>query len=196
MTICYLFAALPVFRILPNSLPYIYVEKAIVVNSVMAKFVIFVLACGLCSVANSWVIKEGKALIDIHSIVERVNNFNHSWTAEVNFEELSLEQARCLTGVIRENVSQTLPSAPHLLGFDEDFWLTDAPTSFDAREAYYGCITSIRNQGSCGSCWAFAATSALADRLCIYSKRSIDVILSPQQLVSCDSSSYGMLILI
>lgn len=154
---------------------------------------IFVLACVLCSVANSWVIRESKEVIDIHSIVETVNSINRSWTAAVNFEELTLEQARCLTGVIPENVSQVLPPAPHLLGV-EDIWLTGAPTNFDARKAYYGCIASIRNQGQCGSCWAFAATSALGDRLCIYSKRSVDVILSPQQLVSCDSSSYGMLI--
>ena len=160
----------------------------------MAKFVICVLVYGLCSVANSWVVKESKELIDIHSIVETVNSINRSWTAAVNFEELTLEQARCLTGVIRENVSQTLPPAPHLLGFEEDVWLTSAPTNFDARKAYSGCIASIRNQGQCGSCWAFGAASALGDRLCIYSKRSLDVILSPQQMVSCDSSSYGMLL--
>ena len=149
-------------------------------------------AC-LLFVTNGLPIERSTYLIDIHSIVKTVNNYNTSWEAGVSpgFENLTFQQARCLTGVIPENVSQVLPSAPRILGGEEDIWFGGAPTNFDARTKYYGCIGSIRNQGECGSCWAFAATSALADRLCIYSRRTVDVILSPQQLVSCDTSSYG-----
>lgn len=38
------------------------------------------------------------------------------------------------------------------------------PNTFDARNQWPGCIGAIRNQGGCGSCWAFAATESLADR--------------------------------
>ena len=41
---------------------------------------------------------------------------------------------------------------------------------------------NIKNQQSCGSCWAFAATSSLSYR---FQKLGIDVDLSPQYLVSC-----------
>ena len=44
------------------------------------------------------------------------------------------------------------------------------PASFDARTEWPHCseiIGRIHNQGQCGSCWAFAATSALDSRLCI-----------------------------
>ena len=40
----------------------------------------------------------------------------------------------------------------------------------------------IKNQESCGSCWAFATTTALAYR---FKKQGIDVDLSPQHLISC-----------
>ena len=161
----------------------------------MNSFGIFAAIC-LFFVANCSPIDRKTNLINLKSIVDTVNSYNTTWKAGINpgFEDLTYEQARCLTGVIPENVSQVLPPAPHMLGGEEDVWLSSAPTNYDAREKYYGCIGSIRNQGQCGSCWAFAATSALADRLCIYTRRTVDIILSPQQLVSCDTSSFGKFI--
>jgi len=60
------------------------------------------------------------------------------------------------------------------------------PDSFDARKAHDKCSHPIRNQLHCGSCWAFGASEALSDNLCVISKGKVDVVLSPQELVSCD----------
>ena len=52
----------------------------------------------------------------------------------------------------------------------------------------------IKNQESCGCCWAFAATTALAYR---YFKKGVTVDLSPQYMLSCfsgDCDSGGYLI--
>ncbi|XP_057381602.1 procathepsin L-like [Daphnia carinata] len=49
------------------------------------------------------------------------------------------------------------------------------------------CMPPIKNQGACGSCWAFAATTPLEFAKCKKDKTSI--ILSEQQLVDCDRSS-------
>ena len=49
------------------------------------------------------------------------------------------------------------------------------PTAFDAREqwgAQCPSLGTVRDQGLCGSCWAFGAVEALADRLCIASLAS------------------------
>jgi C1A family cysteine protease len=65
------------------------------------------------------------------------------------------------------------------------------PKDFDPRakgEKFEKCIHPIRDQAQCGSCWAFGATEALSDRFCISGQ---DVILSPQDLVSCDGNNYG-----
>jgi len=46
-------------------------------------------------------------------------------------------------------------------------------------------------QGDCGGCWAFAATETLSDNLCITSNGAINVTLSAQDAISCDSSDWG-----
>lgn len=67
----------------------------------------------------------------------------------------------------------------------------DVPTKFDSRKQWEDCIHPIRDQAQCGSCWAFGATEALSDRICIASGGKTDVILSPQDLVSCDKWDMG-----
>lgn len=51
------------------------------------------------------------------------------------------------------------------------------------------CDHGVKNQGNCGSCWAFAATGMLAHRCCQFKKD--EGWLSAQELVSCDESDLG-----
>lgn len=69
----------------------------------------------------------------------------------------------------------------------------DYPETFDWRSEKLGsqCIHPIRNQLHCGSCWAFAGSEALSDRFCIASNGTVNVVLSPQYMVSCDKSNFG-----
>ena len=62
------------------------------------------------------------------------------------------------------------------------------PSSYDARNA--GIVTPAKNQGSCGSCWAFASAGALESHLLKkYSAGPYD--LSEQQLLRCNTYGYS-----
>lgn len=55
-----------------------------------------------------------------------------------------------------------------------------------------GIITPIKNQGKCGSCWAFAATAAHETYQIQYRNQPKDIVLSEQQLVDCSTAQpYG-----
>lgn len=69
--------------------------------------------------------------------------------------------------------------------------VTGVPDNFDSRDKFKACVHPIRNQAKCGSCWAFGSSEALSDRFCIASQGKIDVVLSPEDLVSCDTDNYG-----
>jgi len=68
---------------------------------------------------------------------------------------------------------------------------SDLPEEFDATKQWPDCVHPIRNQGKCGSCWAFASSEVLSDRFCIASQGKINVVLSPEDLVSCDYFDHG-----
>jgi len=63
----------------------------------------------------------------------------------------------------------------------------DLPAAFDWRD-YDGC-TSIKNQSSCGSCWAFSTVGALECAIKI--QDGVETDLSEQWLVSCNDNGWG-----
>ena len=103
-------------------------------------------------------------------VVEPEENLFRDWTEED----------------IKKMLGTRLPEVlvQHLTS-DADAGLRELPENFDARKKWGQCIHSARNQGNCGSCWAFASTSHLSDRFCIFNSK-LDIILSPQYMIECD----------
>jgi hypothetical protein len=61
------------------------------------------------------------------------------------------------------------------------------PSKFDWRDQ--DGLTPVRDQGNCGSCWAFAAIGPLEANIKIKDHQSLD--LSEQYIVSCNSNDWG-----
>lgn len=59
------------------------------------------------------------------------------------------------------------------------------PENFDSRLKWPNLIQPIRDQGDCGSSWAFSTTGLASDRLAIESQGREKTSLSPQHLISC-----------
>jgi len=62
----------------------------------------------------------------------------------------------------------------------------NAPAAFDWRD--HNAVTPVKDQGQCGSCWAFSATEAIESAWILKGRATTSTVnLAPQQIVDCDT---------
>jgi C1A family cysteine protease len=91
----------------------------------------------------------------------------------------------------------SLRKAPHALGLIvpqerksvRSNPMKDLKVDLPAKFSWQDKLTPIKNQGNCGSCWAFSAQATFADVMALHGKGMNDY--SEQWMVSCDKESSG-----
>jgi len=109
---------------------------------------------------------------------------NKTWTARPNFPGRTREDISKLLGFVRNESVRALWK--DLIKERNPPRNVNYPASFDARTQWPGCVHHVRDQGQCGSCWAFGAAESVEDRFCVFSNDSLNDTLSVQEIVSCD----------
>eukprot|EP01016_Furgasonia_blochmanni_P020956 TRINITY_DN23325_c0_g1_i1.p1 TRINITY_DN23325_c0_g1~~TRINITY_DN23325_c0_g1_i1.p1 ORF type:complete len:407 (+),score=141.41 TRINITY_DN23325_c0_g1_i1:108-1328(+) len=129
-------------------------------------------------------------------IKDKVNQGNHGWKAKAygKFADKSLKELKRYLGgkyfkdpssIVEDDGTMTFDDAVNFLQVDQ------IPTAYNWTQVWSNCSSDVRDQGQCGSCWAFSAAGVLQDRLCQVSKGTKKYTLSPQNLVACDTNDLG-----
>jgi len=121
-------------------------------------------------------------------IIKQIKAKATSWTPmEIESNPLHHKTVEQVLGLLGTHTDDDDTTTPHLTipyGYT-------AAASFDSRDKWPKAVHAIRDQGGCGSCWAFGATEAFTDRLSIVSGGAVDVITAPQDPVSCSAANFG-----
>ena len=121
-------------------------------------------------------------------IVEELNRTNTGVTFELNFTaDQTTEEFLHSQGL---NTSLIERDSVQLSSNDDDFGGRRLEDNYSINWVSQGKVTPVKNQGGCGSCWAFAATTA-QEAMQSIKYGSSPVRLSEQEGVDCTSKSHG-----
>jgi len=127
---------------------------------------------------------------------ETINSKQNSWTATVypSMQNVPFKDIYNMRGGIR-SVLHTKPQAKQEAVFStktNQLLKSYLPTSWDWRNVSgVNYVSEVRNQASCGSCYAYSSLGMLEARVKIATKNTKDFVFSTQDVVSCSLLSQG-----
>ena len=152
---------------------------------------LFVVLAGLLFQGGPSLGQEFKAshLSEIDEINRVIQERGARWVAgETSFSILSDEEKQKRLGLIKPRLAEMALMAGEETLLSRQGAVTLSP-SLDWRNNGGNYVTPIRDQGGCGSCWAFGTTAALeAYTLIRTNSPGTDLNLSEQVMVSCGNS--------
>ncbi|CAI9547256.1 unnamed protein product [Staurois parvus] len=149
---------------------------------------------------EAWKTKHGKEYVTSHDETFRRKAWeatwhkvqNHNLKYDQHLTKYRMEMNKFADMTSEERSSRNCLSSKHKRGIrGANFPVrtyeknVNVPKSVDWRNSK--CIPRVRNQGFCGSCWAFATVGVFEARNCIKTKKLVE--LSEQQLVDCDDEN-------
>lgn len=147
---------------------------------------------------ESWLVKHGKfynalgekerrfeIFKDNLKFIDEHNSENHTYEVGLNkFADMTNEEYRKLYLGTKPNPKRRVSSPNKRSNSYAGRVGGDLPESVDWREK--GAVAEVKDQGSCGSCWAFSTVAAVEGVNKIVTGDLIS--LSEQELVDCDTS--------
>jgi cathepsin L len=124
------------------------------------------------------IFKRNVDLIDNHNTLAAEGKY--TFTLAVNkFADQTNEEYSKLLGIKRQG--KATPSNKVMSAHKHSVLPSGVPATQDWRKL--GAVTEVKDQGQCGSCWAFSATAAIEGRYFQYSENLLS--LSEQLCVDC-----------
>ncbi|KFM62597.1 Dipeptidyl peptidase 1, partial [Stegodyphus mimosarum] len=132
------------------------------------------------------------ASLNHNIMVNEINRLQKSWTAFAypELRNISMSDLIKRAGGLKSRIYSPPPPFQENLKLDKS--LSQLPAEFDWRNVNgINFVSPVRNQGECGSCYAFSSLAMLESRLRIMTNNTLKVVFSPQDIVSCSEYSQG-----
>jgi hypothetical protein len=146
---------------------------------------------------DSWVVRHGKVYATSAEYEKRASIFQENLLKSQILNVESVENGGdAAFGVtqfsdLSEDEFRSTFLRPNFEPVEEDRFVETAVNALaDVDWRTKGVITGVKDQGQCGSCWAFSATEAIESYATLSGKYRL-TSLSPQQINSCDKNDGG-----